>query len=83
MSTVAPSIRVPRLTAVGRVTQLRVARSEWPKLYSLRSSRWSSVLAVLFTIGLPALFATVVASRWGHMSPNERADRHPLDPVGR
>ena len=79
MSTLAPSIRVPRLDAVGRVTQLRVARAEWTKLYSLRSSRWSTVLAVIFTIGLPALFATVVASRWSHMSPHERADRHPLD----
>jgi ABC-type transport system involved in multi-copper enzyme maturation permease subunit len=79
VSSLATSIRVPRLETVGRVTQLRVAHAEWTKLHSLRSSRWSTLLAVVFTIGLPALFAAVVASRWGHMSPHERADRHPLD----
>lgn len=79
MSTVGASIRIPRLGEVGRVTQARVARAEWTKLRSLRSSRWSTLLAVLFTIGLPALFATVVSSHWGHMSPGERAHRHPLD----
>jgi ABC-2 type transport system permease protein len=28
---------------------------------------------------LPALFAAVTASHWGHMNPHDRADRHPLD----
>jgi ABC-type transport system involved in multi-copper enzyme maturation permease subunit len=69
----------PRLAAKGRLTQFRVVRSEWTKLYSLRSTRWSLLLAVVFTIGLPLVFATVIGSRWGHMAPHERADRHPLD----
>jgi ABC-2 type transport system permease protein len=63
----------------GRVTQARVFRSELTKLTSLRSTRWSMLVAVLLTIGLPAIFAAVTASHWSHMRPAERAGRHPLD----
>ncbi len=31
------------------------------------------------TVGFPLIFATVLSSRWGHLSPHERADRQPLD----
>jgi ABC-2 type transport system permease protein len=62
-----------------RVTQARVLLSEWTKLRSLRSTRWSMLVAVVLTIGLPLIFATVVGARWAHMAPRERADRHPLD----
>ena len=72
---------VPRLEHLGRVTQGRVALSEWTKLRSLRSTRWSLLVAVVLTIGLPMLFATVLSSRWGQIDPGERADhsRHRLD----
>ena len=63
----------------GRITQLRVARSEWTKLYSLRSTRWSLLVATVLTIGFPCLFAAVTSSHWGSMSPQERANRSPLD----
>ncbi len=78
MSSVAAPV-VPRLEQTGRVTQLRVIASEWTKLHSLRSTRWSLFAAVVLTIGLPAIFAAVTSSHWGHMSLRERADRHPLD----
>jgi len=77
MSAAAPA--VPRLENVGRVTQARVIVSEWTKLHSLRSTRWSLLVAVVLTIGLPAIFAAVTSSHWGHMSLHERANRHPLD----
>ena len=77
MNSVASTL--PRLTEKGRVTQARVARSEWTKLYSLRSTRWSLLVATVLTIGFPLLFAAVTSSHWGHMSAHERADRHPLD----
>jgi ABC-2 type transport system permease protein len=77
MSAAAPSI--PQLDFHGRVTQLRVVVSEWTKLHSLRSTRWSLLVAVVLTIGLPAIFAAVTSSHWGSMAPHERADRHPLD----
>jgi ABC-2 type transport system permease protein len=79
MSTAAESLSIPRLTSQGRVTQLRVVRSEWTKLITLRSTLWSLFTAVILTIGLPLLFAAVTSSHWGSMSPHERADRHPLD----
>lgn len=70
---------IPRLAHAGKVTQARVAVSEWTKLRSLRSTRWSLFAAVLLTIGFPVLFAFVTSAHWGSMSPSERADRHPLD----
>lgn len=70
---------VPRLEHTGRVTQLRVFVSEWTKLVSVRSTRWSLLVTVILTIGLPCLFAAVTASHWHSMSLHERADRHPLD----
>jgi ABC-2 type transport system permease protein len=77
VSAIAPVI--PRLYFTGKVTQARVLLSEWTKLHSLRSTRWSLLAAVVLTIGLPAIFAAVTSSHWGGMSPHERADRHPLD----
>jgi ABC-2 type transport system permease protein len=79
MSNLVHVVSVPRLEATGRVTQARVAVSEWTKLHSLRSTRWSLFAAVILTIGLPLLFATIVGSHWAHMNAHERADRHPLD----
>jgi hypothetical protein len=79
MTTVTETVPFPKLTMKGRVTQARVIRSEWTKLISLRSTRWSLFVAVLLTIGLPLLFAAVTSSHWGSMSPHDRADRHPLD----
>jgi ABC-type transport system involved in multi-copper enzyme maturation permease subunit len=69
----------PAWTGKLRVTQLRVVHSEWTKLYSLRSTRWSMFTAVLLTVGFSSLFAVITSSRWGNMRPSERADRHPLD----
>jgi ABC-2 type transport system permease protein len=79
VSTLAQAPQLPRLPHTGRVTQLRVAVSEWTKLRSLRSTRWSLAAAVLLTILFPVLFAALTSSHWGSMSPHERADRHPLD----
>ena len=53
--------------------------SEWTKLRSLRSTRWSLLAAVLLTILFPVLFAALTSSHWGSMNAHERADRHPLD----
>ena len=79
MSTTTAISSLPRLPHTGRVTQARVVLSEWTKLRSLRSTRRSLFVAVLFTIGLPALFAAVTSSHWGSMNPHEQADRNPLD----
>ena len=79
MTSAAATVDVPRLEHTGRVTQARVAVSEWTKLHSLRSTRWSLLVATVLGIGLPCLFAAVTSSHWGSMSPQDRADRQPLD----
>ena len=74
----ARSERTPASQA-GRVTQLHVALSEWTKLRSVRSTRWSLLVAVVGTIGLAALACAVVAHHYPQMSPSDRADFNPLD----
>ena len=63
----------------GRVTQLHVVLSEWTKLRSLRSTRWSLLVAVVGTIALAALACAVVAHHYPQMSAADRADFNPLD----
>ncbi len=67
---------VPRLERVGRITQARVALSEWTKFRSLRSTRWALLVAVVLTVGLPLLVAVVISSHWSHLGPLEQADRY-------
>jgi ABC-2 type transport system permease protein len=81
MSTATVVEKIPPLQVRGRVTQMHVARSEWTKLWSVRSTRWSRFLAALFfTIGLGALACAVVGHHYPHMSPHDKADFHPLEP---
>jgi ABC-type transport system involved in multi-copper enzyme maturation permease subunit len=63
----------------GRVTQGHVARSEWTKLWSLRSTRWSLLAAVVSMIGLSVLAAAVQMSRWTSLDPHERARFDSID----
>ncbi len=70
----------PRLTVTGRVTQLRVIVSEWTKLRSVRSTRWSLLTAFVFTVGIGTLACVVVSNHWPHMDAGERARFNPLEP---
>ena len=79
MSAIAPNVRLPRLETVGRVNFGRVLLSEWTKLRSVRSTKWSLGVGFLLTIAFPVIFAFATRSHWGSMSPTDRADRHPLD----
>jgi hypothetical protein len=79
MSSVANVERLPRVPGVGRVTQTRVAVSEWTKLWSVRSTRWSLFAAFLFTIGVAALACAVVSHHYPQMSPQDKASFHPLE----
>lgn len=67
------------LGTVGRVTQLRVVASEWTKLHSVRSTRWSMGVAVVATIALPLIFAAVTDSHWDNMSVQDQLNANPLD----
>ena len=63
MTGVAADVFVPPLARTGKLTQARVVLSEWTKLHSLRSTRWSLLVASVLTIGLPVLFATILVTR--------------------
>jgi hypothetical protein len=79
MSVLSPTVRVPRLDAVGRVAFHRILLSEWTKLRSVRSTKWSLAVGFLLTIAFPVVFSFVTRSHWHSMSPGDRAGRHPLD----
>ena len=79
MSTLTPTVRLPPLETTGRVAFHRVLLSEWTKLRSVRSTKWSLGVGFLLTIAFPVIFSFVTSSHWGSMSPSERAGRHPLD----
>jgi ABC-type transport system involved in multi-copper enzyme maturation permease subunit len=66
---------LPRIPHTGRVTQARLVLSEWTKLRSVRSTLWSLLVAVVFTIGLSALVPEV---RMHHLRAGERID-NPLE----
>ena len=69
---------LPHLNRPGRVTQARVALSEWTKLRSLRSTRWALFVTLLLTIGIGILACTVFAARWPHLSFSDRQHFKPL-----
>jgi ABC-2 type transport system permease protein len=68
-------------TSPERVTQARVLRSEWTKLWTLRSTRWSLLAAFVAMAGLGILVAAVQMSRWTQLHPQERATYNSLDPA--
>ncbi len=73
---------IPVLAAPARgVTQARVVRSEWTKFWTVRSTRWSLLVATVLTIGFPILASVIISSHWGSQSPHDRATFNPLDPA--
>ena len=73
-SIASPSAPVAAATSRphGRVTQGRVIRSEWTKLWSLRSTRWSMLAAAVSMAGLGPLIAAVQMGRWDRLPPHDR-----------
>jgi len=73
------SVALERDRQSWRVTQPRVLLSEWTKLRSLRSTRYSLLAATILAVGIPILASSVISSHWGSRSPAERAHFNPLD----
>jgi ABC-2 type transport system permease protein len=81
MSATTPQVRLPEGDAGSSgVTLARVIRSEWTKLWSLRSTRWSLALACVFMLGLGPLAAALEMGRWNQMSVFEKLT---INPVGK
>jgi ABC-2 type transport system permease protein len=59
----------PRLR--GRVTQARVINSEWIKLWSLRSTRWTLLVAVVSMV-FGIVIAAIDMSRWATISAHDK-----------
>lgn len=75
-----PAAATPkRSPRTGTVSQLGVLRSEWTKLWSLRSTRWSFLFAFVSMAGLGALIATVTMDRWVHLTRHERLTFDPIN----
>lgn len=61
------------------VTVARVARSEWTKLWSLRSTRWSLLVAALIMVGIGPLFCLVLMGRWDTMGVEDQRHLDGID----
>jgi ABC-type transport system involved in multi-copper enzyme maturation permease subunit len=57
-----------------RTTLGHVVRSEWTKIWSVRSTFWTLLSLVVVTIGLSALFAWGASSHLADMNPHDRAN---------
>ena len=79
MSAVSAATSSRRSSTPGSVTQFRVFVSEWTKLRSVRSTKWSLAAAFVLTIGVASIAAAVVSHHWPHVSPHDRADFHPTE----
>jgi ABC-2 type transport system permease protein len=63
----------------GRVTQARVALSEWTKFRSLRSTRYTLLAGVGATIVFAIIPALINANRWSTMSLQDKLIFNPLE----
>jgi ABC-type transport system involved in multi-copper enzyme maturation permease subunit len=63
----------------GEVTLARVTRSEWTKLWSLRSTRWSLLVACIAMAGLGPLIAAVSMAHWNQLGEIQRLTFNPLE----
>lgn len=79
MSTITALPTLQRRPHAGRVTQARVALSEWTKLRTLRSTRYSLLAALALMIGFAVTSALVIASQWGSTSAADKAGFNPLE----
>jgi ABC-2 type transport system permease protein len=78
--TVAPTSSAPARPSFGRaVTFPRVVRSEWTKLISLRSTRYSLLAAVVTMVLLAVAIALAHMGRWNSMSIIERLRYDSID----
>jgi ABC-2 type transport system permease protein len=60
-------------------TLSRVIRSEWTKLWSLRSTRWSLLVAFVAMAGLGPLIAVITMANWNHLSFVDKVTFNSID----
>lgn len=77
--TTTPAFAARAERAHERVTLARVIRSEWTKLWTLRSTRWSLLLAFVAQAGLGPLIAAIQMARWNQLSFQDRITLNVID----
>jgi ABC-2 type transport system permease protein len=78
-TTAVPAVAARRGSSHGRVTIGRVLWSEWVKLWSLRSTRWSFLAGVICMALVGVIAAAIQMGRWSHLSLHERLTIKPID----
>ena len=78
-ATTAPTVPFRTDRSNERVTLPRVIRSEWTKLWSLRSTRWSLLLAFVSQAGLGPLIAAITMARWNQLSLGDKLSLNVID----
>jgi ABC-2 type transport system permease protein len=78
-ATTTPTFSARPERANERVTLPRVIHSEWTKLWTLRSTRWSLLLAFIAQAGLGPLIALIEMARWSHLTLQDRLTINPID----
>jgi ABC-2 type transport system permease protein len=73
-ATTLPQVHRPETT---RPITLDVARSEWTKLRSVRSTYWTFAAAIVSMVGIGAIFALIFANNYSGMSAAEKAIFNP------
>jgi hypothetical protein len=75
------SATLPAPAAARRVgvSQWRTIRSEWTKLWSLRSTRWSLLVSVIAMAGLGILVSAVQMAHWNQLHADDRQNFNPID----
>ena len=79
MSAAASHGAPARESSATGVTFARVLRSEWTKLWSLRSTRWALLVSFVAMAGLGILISAVQMAHWSQMSRQDRATVDPVD----
>ncbi len=69
VATPAPPSTIPS----SGTTFVNVVRSEWTKLWSVRSTRWTLLATVVVSLGFTTLFAWGTTANWNQVDPQERA----------
>jgi ABC-2 type transport system permease protein len=76
--TATPTAYAPAPVTTGRPTLLRLMRSEWIKLRTLRSTIWCFALILLVFVGFATIFAPPVVSQLGEQIALAGAPATPL-----
>ena len=73
MTTTAPALEQSAIPSSG-TTFANVARSEWTKLWSVRSTRWTLLATLVVSVGFTTLFAWGETANWSQVDAQERAN---------